>query len=87
MSMDPDYTSELRPVAEVIGGLEIMPLPPGYQPMEAVVLVKSLDEDGHVCWVQRWTQGLHLIEVLGASTAMARLNERDAVDMYAPEVD
>lgn len=74
----------MRPIGDVLPGVEIIELADGYTPLEAVVLVKCLDADGHIAWVQRWSEGLHIVEVLGAATTMRALNERQAVEMYQP---
>lgn len=78
---------DFRPAGELLAGIRLLDLPPGYQVLEAVVLLKCLDEDGHLAWVQRWTRGLHLIEVLGATSCMRALNERDAVSLYESDED
>lgn len=75
------------PIGEALPGMEINQLPKDYVPMECVVLVKCLDEEGGTAWIQRWTEGLHLVEVTGATTVMQALNKRDAVNMYMPEED
>lgn len=84
--INPDDMDGMKPIADVLGGLDILDLPDGYAVLEAVVLVKCLDKDGHLAWVQRWTKGLHIVEVLGATSTMRALNERDAVEMYGARV-
>ncbi len=46
--LDPE---ERYPIAEVLGGIGIHPLPSGLSPAEAFVLVKCTDEDGDTSWV------------------------------------
>lgn len=50
-------------------GLEVEELPPGYTPLEAVVFIKALDEDGDPGWCRRGTTGLSDEEVVGILTA------------------
>jgi hypothetical protein len=61
----PDSDEKMVPVAEVLRGLEVHPLEPGWTPMEALVLVKCLDEKGEDTWLFRTTHNLNLEELLG----------------------
>lgn len=58
--------AESKPIGEVLNGLTIRPLDDGYTPLDAAVVVKTIDEDGDICWVTRYTSGPHTIEFIGA---------------------
>jgi hypothetical protein len=55
-----------KPIAEVLKGLEIHPLDAGWTAIEALVLMKCLDEEGRVTWAYRTTHRLNREELLGA---------------------
>lgn len=62
-------------------GLEVADLPDGFTPLEAIVLVKALDDEGDVTWCRRGTDGLTDEECVGILTADTQrivnsLNER-----------
>ena len=54
------------PVEQVLRGLELHPLDEGETAIEAFVLVKVLDADGHPNWSYRTTNHLNREELLGA---------------------
>lgn len=60
-------TSDVQamPVAQVLGGLEIPPLPEGAAPNGLMALVRYQDTDGDTSWCVRVTHGLADDEVLG----------------------
>lgn len=60
-----------RPVADVLGGLEVDELSAGDTPLEAVLVIKVLPADpaAGVAWVYRTTPGLEGAEELGILTA------------------
>ena len=63
-----------KPIGEVLSRIEIQPLDDGDVALEACVLVKAVDKDGQVCWIERNTDGPHQLEFLGAiEAAKARL--------------
>jgi hypothetical protein len=51
---------------DLLPGLTFEPLPDGWTPMEAFVLVKCLDDDGEPSWSQRVSAGINEEELLGA---------------------
>lgn len=57
-------------MAEVLG-IEMADLPDGAQPLEAVILVKVLTEDGHLCLCERSSSGLTAWEALGMAMTYA----------------
>jgi hypothetical protein len=74
-----------RPIGEVLSGIEVKVLPEGYMPLEVGLMIKTLDPDGDVCWVNRWTRGPHSIEFLGALHAAILTMGNDIVQAYVPD--
>lgn len=56
------------PISEVQRELEVHPLQDGWTPIEAFVLIKSLDENGEINWSYRTTSRLNREELLGVLT-------------------
>lgn len=54
------------PIAEALSGMEIHPLDAGSVPVEAILLVKYLDDDGEQGWALRTTAPPNRYELLGA---------------------
>ena len=52
-------------VKPAIFGLDALELPEGYTPLEAVSVIKALDEEGRVSLLMRQTDGLNAWEALG----------------------
>lgn len=77
----PAYVS----ATDLLRGIELLELPSGYTPLEAVVLIKALDEDGDVQWLTRYSKDIHMMEALGALHAALTLATRDMVTVYTPE--
>jgi len=80
---DPD--DERKPIAEVLSGLAIQPLPDRWSPLEGIVLVKCLDEEGSPSWAFRTTAGLNDEELLGVLTVRIELLKDELVDSYDEE--
>jgi hypothetical protein len=59
-------TDERIPVEQVMVGMSLHPLEPGWTPVEALVLIKCLDEDGDPRWCYRTTARPNKTELLGA---------------------
>lgn len=78
---------EYVPAADVLNGIEIAPLPEGWMVLEAVVIVKGLDEDGDPLWCTRYTQGLTRTELLGILTGAQALAKNDFLEMYQVDDD
>jgi hypothetical protein len=57
---------ERAPIGEVLPGFTLHPLDDGWTPLQAFVLVKSLDEHGETAWSFRTSEQLNLEELLGA---------------------
>ncbi|MEW6471155.1 MAG: hypothetical protein AB1679_02705 [Actinomycetota bacterium] len=73
---------ERQPIAEVLQGLEIHPLEPGWTAIEALVLMKCLDEEGHVSWAYRTTHRLNREELLGALVVHTDVLRRELADEW-----
>lgn len=71
----------------VVSGLRLMALPDGVVPIEAIVIIKAMDADGHSSWRSRYSEGLSHIETVGAMRVMTQLAEREAVAAYVPTED
>jgi hypothetical protein len=74
-----------RPVADVLVGLEVHPLPPGWTAIEALVLVKCLDEDGEPTWCYRTTHRLNREELLGALIVHTDVLRKELRDGWVEE--
>ena len=59
-------------------GMELTDLPDEYTALEAVMLIKALDEDGIVRLLVRYTPSLNVWEAVGMLTAAAH-TELDAM--------
>jgi hypothetical protein len=57
-------------------------LEPAWTPLQAFVLVKSLDQDGDVAWAFRTSENMNLEELLGALTVQARLLSNQLVTSW-----
>lgn len=51
---------------DLMGDLELIPLPETAIPLEAIVLIKAIDENGDVGWFTRETDTLTQVEAIGA---------------------
>lgn len=73
-----------KPIGEVLGGagFDILALPSGWMPLEGVVLVKCLDDEGDLSWAFRTTAGLTDEELLGALMARTELCRMETVRTY-----
>jgi hypothetical protein len=79
----PEEGEHRVPIAQVLAGLEIHPLEPGYTAIEAFLLVKALDDSGSQTWAYRTTNRLNREELLGAlivQTDVLRKELRDEWD-------
>ena len=75
-------SEERRPVAEVLGPLEVHPLEPGWTALEAFLLVKCLDDDGNTSWAYRTTHRLNREELLGALVVHVEVLRRELADEW-----
>jgi len=77
MTDDPD---DRVPIADVLPGLEIHPLTTGATAMEAFVLIKLLDGEGHSTWAYRTTHSLNREELLGALVVHVDVLRKELLD-------
>ena len=80
-----DLSDDRQPIADVLSGLAIQPLPDRWSPLEGIVLVKCLDEEGNPAWAFRTTAGLNDEELLGVLTVRIELLKDDLVESYDEE--
>lgn len=85
---------EIRPPEEYergsvspLQGVDLKPLPSNVVPLEAIVLVKAVDEHGDVTWLTRGTPGMHQFEMIGALSAALDRASGVAAEMWNVEDD
>lgn len=61
---------EYVPAKEQLGHLRIKPIEDGYLPVEGLFILKCLDPNGVMVWVQCLTDGYNEMEMIGALSAM-----------------
>jgi hypothetical protein len=71
----------------VIYGLETGPLPDNYTPLEAISVVKCLDDEGDVVLVNRCTDGLKVWDIVGLLTVTLDDARAAASESYVYEID
>ena len=71
-----------KPVAEVLSGLEIHELEPGWTAIEALVLAKCLDESGNSSWAYRTTNRLNREELLGVLIVHADVLRQELLEEW-----
>jgi hypothetical protein len=67
------------PVEQVMAGMSLHPLPDNWTPVEALVLIKCLDEDGQSSWSYRTTAAPNREELLGALIVHTEVLRRELV--------
>ena len=77
--------STRQPIADVLGGLEVHPLEPGWTALEAFLLVKALDQNGHISWAYRTTHQLNREELLGALAVHVGLLRRELLEEWSED--
>ncbi len=65
-----------------MAGMTLHPLPEGWTPVEALVLMKCLNEDGHSVWVYRTTAVPNREELLGALIVHTDLLRKELADEW-----
>ena len=74
------------PIGDVLGsGFSVAALPEGWTPLEGIVLVKCLDEDGRETWSFRHTEGLSDEEAIGALVVQLDMIREQVVDQFRAE--
>ena len=77
-----------KPLSAVVGeGFEVPPLPDGWTPLDGILLIKCLDEEGHSSWAFRETQGLNEEETIGALTVQLDILRERVVDKFRDQDD
>jgi len=71
----------------VLGGLEFDPLPAGWTPIGAVMMVKCLDEEGRPTWSFRTSEDMSDEEVLGALVVRTELQRQSLLEDYTDPDD
>lgn len=71
-----------EPAGELLGTLSLIGLPETATPLDAIVLVKALDEDGNVTWYTRETEALTLFESIGALSVAHAMRLDGAVNGF-----
>lgn len=66
----------------VFDNMRITDLPDNVVAVEAIVLVKGLDEDGDVCFFTRTSEGMTTWEALGMLEAAAAVRRAGMVDAF-----
>lgn len=61
------------PLEQALPGIQVHPLPDGWTPVEAFVLVKAIDETGVSTWSYRTSNPLNREELLGVLTVQRRI--------------
>ena len=69
--------SPRKPIAEVLSGLDVHALEPGWTALEAFLLIKTLDAEGNTAWAYRTTHQLNREELLGALVVHTALLRRE----------
>lgn len=75
------------PIGNALPGIEIVPLPDGVVPIEAIVLVKVVDVEGDPTWVIRYPRNTTNAEDLGALEAAAAISRNGAIQAFADVED
>ncbi|WP_353649155.1 hypothetical protein ABLG96_20485 [Nakamurella sp. A5-74] len=70
------------PVGQALPGLEIHALGPAETPLEAFVLIKTLDADGLPSWSYRTSTRLNREELLGALTVQVDVLRKELRDEW-----
>jgi len=77
-----DDSPDRRPIGDVLPGMELHPLDAGWTALEAFVVVKCLDDNGHTTWAYRTTNRLNREELLGALVVHTELLRRELVEEW-----
>ncbi len=71
-----------RPIGEVLRGLSVGDLPEGWTPLEAILIVKCLDESGASQWAWRSTGALTDREIIGALAVQLDIARQQAIQEF-----
>ncbi|MEA2686825.1 MAG: hypothetical protein QOE93_2020 [Actinomycetota bacterium] len=70
------------PVGDVLRGLTVGELPADWTPLEAILIVQCLNEDGASRWAWRTTADLSTREFIGALVVQLDIARQQAVDEF-----
>jgi len=73
---------ERQPIGDVLPNFALHPLAQGWTPLQAFVLVKSLDEAGRTTWSFRTSEQLNLEELLGALEVQVEVLKRKLANFW-----
>lgn len=73
------------PIEQVLPGFKLHPLDDDLVPVQAFVLIKSVDDDGDAQWSFRTSKAFNLEELLGALVVQTRTLERKLVRYWEDE--
>ena len=73
---------ERQPIGEVLPNFALHPFAEGWTPLQAFVLVKSLDEAGQTMWSFRTSERLNLEELLGALEVQVEVLKRRLTNFW-----
>jgi len=76
---------ERQPIGQVLPDFKLHPLAPGWTPLQAFVLVKSLDEEGGTAWSFRTSEQFNLEELLGALVVQVETLKRKLTKSWEDE--
>ena len=76
---------ERQPIGQVLPDFKLHPLEPGWTPLQAFVLVKSLDEEGGTAWSFRTSEQFNLEELLGALVVQVETLKRKLTKSWEDE--
>jgi hypothetical protein len=83
MSPQPGPKPDQRlPIAKVLPDFGIHPLLPNWTPVEAMVLIKCLDDEGEPRWAYRTTAKANMEELLGALMVQVDLLRRELLESW-----
>lgn len=80
-----EEASKYALVGDVLTNIKIMPIRDDAIPVDAVLLIKAIEQDGSPAWFVRYSEGLYTIEALGALHAAIVLEEAKVQAIYTPE--
>jgi hypothetical protein len=76
---------ERVPLADVLGDLNIHPLPEGWITLDAFLVINALDEEGQAAWSYRTTSAPNQEELLGALNVQCDLLRRKISAQFEEE--
>jgi hypothetical protein len=71
-----------RPVGEILRGLTIGELPDGWTPLEALIIVQCLDNNGTSQWAWRSTGDLSNRALIGALVVQLDIARQQAIEEF-----